>query len=161
MSLTQKQESFCLAYIETGNASEAYRRSYATVDMSPASVNREASNLLDNPKITARLGELRQRAEDKSLLTLEAHMNELQSLRDLAKQNGQYSAAIKAEELRGKLCKLYVDQREAPGKDAKPASPAEKTPGPPGEDHLDHITRRYRNALKVIEGDAAAKGDAI
>ncbi|TIS17849.1 MAG: hypothetical protein E5X10_01890, partial [Mesorhizobium sp.] len=25
--LTQKQEAFCLAYVETGNASEAYRRS--------------------------------------------------------------------------------------------------------------------------------------
>ena len=26
--LTPKQESFCLAYIETGNASEAYRQAY-------------------------------------------------------------------------------------------------------------------------------------
>ena len=26
--LTQKQENFCLAYIETGNASEAYRKAY-------------------------------------------------------------------------------------------------------------------------------------
>ncbi|SQE31532.1 Terminase small subunit [Mannheimia haemolytica] len=26
--LTPKQEAFCLAYIETGNASEAYRQAY-------------------------------------------------------------------------------------------------------------------------------------
>jgi len=29
ISLTIKQEAFCQAYIETGNASEAYRTAYA------------------------------------------------------------------------------------------------------------------------------------
>lgn len=28
-SLTQRQEAFCLAFIKTGNASEAYRRAYS------------------------------------------------------------------------------------------------------------------------------------
>ena len=119
-NMTPKQEAFCLAYLETGNASEAYRRSYSTQAMAATSVNREAASLLRNPKITARLGELRSGAEVKAILTLEAHMNELRVLRDLAKQNGQYSAAIKAEELRGKLCKFYVDQREPPSKEADP-----------------------------------------
>jgi hypothetical protein len=48
-----KQEAFALAYLETGN--EAYRRAYDAGGMKPASVNREASVLLDNPKITTRL----------------------------------------------------------------------------------------------------------
>ena len=44
---------------------------------------------------------------------------------------------------------------------AEPVDDGKFAPAPqsPGEDHLDHITRRYRNALKVIEGDAAVKGD--
>lgn len=32
-SLTIKQEAFCQAYIETGNASEAYRTAYAADKM--------------------------------------------------------------------------------------------------------------------------------
>jgi len=57
-SLSPKRENFALAYLETGNASEAYRRSYDTENMNPASVKREALVLLENPKITTRLGEL-------------------------------------------------------------------------------------------------------
>ncbi|MGL4546014.1 MAG: terminase small subunit, partial [Plesiomonas sp.] len=38
--LTEKQEKFCKALIETGNQSEAYRRAYNTENMKPESVNR-------------------------------------------------------------------------------------------------------------------------
>ena len=31
--LTEKQEAFCRAFVETGNASEAYRRSYDAKNM--------------------------------------------------------------------------------------------------------------------------------
>jgi hypothetical protein len=55
-SLSPKQEAFTLAYLETDNATEAYRRAYNADGMNPASVNREASALLDNPKITTWLG---------------------------------------------------------------------------------------------------------
>lgn len=57
--LTQKQENFCLAYIETGNASEAYRRSFSAGKMKPETVTKRASELLSNGDITGRLGELR------------------------------------------------------------------------------------------------------
>ena len=56
--LTQKQEDFCLAYIETRNASEAYRRAYAAEKMKPESINRKAKELMDSGKIAARLGKL-------------------------------------------------------------------------------------------------------
>ena len=57
--LTVKQEAFCRAYIETGNASEAYRRAYDTSGMNANSVNRKAKELVDNVKITARVNELK------------------------------------------------------------------------------------------------------
>lgn len=41
MALTQKQEAFALAYFETGNASEAYRRAYNAENMKPESINRK------------------------------------------------------------------------------------------------------------------------
>jgi phage terminase small subunit len=40
--LTQRQEKFCLAYIETGNASESYRRAYNAENMKPVTINRKA-----------------------------------------------------------------------------------------------------------------------
>ena len=61
--LTPKQEAFCLSYIETGNASEAYRQAYDVgLKTKPETVNRKAKELLDNGKITARVEELRERA---------------------------------------------------------------------------------------------------
>lgn len=53
--LTKKQEDFCNYYMETGNASEAYRRSYSCDNMKESTINRQAHELLKNPNITARV----------------------------------------------------------------------------------------------------------
>lgn len=57
-NLTVKQEKFAQKYVELGNASEAYRQSYDASEMKPETVNRSAKELLDNPKITARVERL-------------------------------------------------------------------------------------------------------
>lgn len=57
--LTPKQEAFCLRYLETGNASDAYRHAYDAEKMKPESVHRKAFELLQNVKIAARLAELK------------------------------------------------------------------------------------------------------
>lgn len=58
--LTEKQERFCQYYLDTeGNASEAYRMAYDTSNMQPNSVWNAASLLMDNPKVTQRLDEIR------------------------------------------------------------------------------------------------------
>lgn len=108
--LTAKQEAFCLAYIKTGNASEAYRRAYNAENMKPATVNRRAKELMDNSKIAARLTELQSEAAEKSKLTLESHLEKLSELRDAAVDFGQFSAAIRAEIARGKAAGLYREQ---------------------------------------------------
>jgi len=53
--ITQKQANFCDLYIETGNASEAYRRSYSCDNSKDSTITRQAHELLKNPNITARL----------------------------------------------------------------------------------------------------------
>ncbi|QNQ64318.1 terminase small subunit [Brucella sp. 6810] len=69
MSLTPKQEAFALAFFETGNAAEAYRRSY---DVSENAKDQwiyvEACQLLDNPKVAIGLQELREHAERHSII---------------------------------------------------------------------------------------------
>ncbi len=113
--LTQKQENFCLAYIETGNASEAYRKAYNAAGSSEKSVWELASKMLDNPKVISRLEALREQAARRALLTLERHLEELATLRDEARAEGRYSAAIAAEIARGKAAGLYVEQSRTEG----------------------------------------------
>lgn len=106
--LTAKQDAFCIAYIETGNASEAYRRAYRPKTDNESSIHRLAKGLMDNIKIASRLEELRKPVRDRVQLTLEKHLRELAELRDLAKEKGDYSAATTAETNRGKASGLYV-----------------------------------------------------
>lgn len=120
MGLTAKQEGFCLAYLETGNASEAYRRAYDAENMKPETVNKRASELLDNGAIAGRLAELRGPVVKAAQMTLEAHLEALKVLRDRAAEAGQYGAAITAETNRGKAAGLYTEKHELTGANGGP-----------------------------------------
>lgn len=110
MKLTAKQDAFCLAYIESGNASEAYRKSYNSKNMKPETVNRKANELMTNGKITARLEQLRKPVRERAQITLESHLERLNHLSLMAEQAEQYGPAIRAEESRGKAAGLYVEK---------------------------------------------------
>lgn len=110
MALTPKQEAFCLAYLKTGNASEAYRQSYSAANMKPESINVNASKLLSNAKVALRLEELRGPAVIAAQMTLESHLADLKMLRDKALEAEQFSAAITAETNRGKAAGLYTEK---------------------------------------------------
>ena len=77
MKLTPKQERFCLEYLKCGNASEAYRLSYNAENMKPETVNRTAKELLDNPKIAARLAELNEDAVTEAVMTRQEALERL------------------------------------------------------------------------------------
>ncbi|HEM8139939.1 TPA: terminase small subunit [Providencia rettgeri] len=112
--LTTKQENFCLAYIETGNASEAYRTAYNTSKMKPESINRKAKELLDNGKITARVNELQQDVRTKHDITVMKLLEELEAarLKALNADTPQASAAVAATMGKARLTgldKVLVD----------------------------------------------------
>lgn len=66
--LTIKQEKAYLKYIECGDKSEAYRFAYNTENMKPATINRLAFELFENPKIRARVEkELKKRRFDAAI----------------------------------------------------------------------------------------------
>jgi len=111
--LTFKQEAFVNALLETGNQYEAYCRAYKCVNMSRGAIDVEASKLARHPKIALRLGRFRESKTADAILTLEAHMEELKTLRDIAKSAGQLSAAISAEAKRGELMRFYVKKIES------------------------------------------------
>ena len=109
-TLTPKQEAFAQAYVETGNASEAYRRSYDAANMRPEALHVEASRLLADPKVSLRIAHLRKVATEATQVTLTSHLRKLAELRNRATTKGQFAAAISAEIGRGKVAGLYDGQ---------------------------------------------------
>jgi phage terminase small subunit len=57
--LTPKQEAFAQAYVETGSPAESYREAYNAAGMKPTTIKVKASELLADPKVFARVKELR------------------------------------------------------------------------------------------------------
>ncbi|RUV65832.1 hypothetical protein EOA64_00360 [Mesorhizobium sp. M1A.F.Ca.IN.022.02.1.1] len=115
--LTQKQEAFCLAYVETGNASEAYRRSYDTSDdIKPETVWSEASRLLADPKVSARVQSLRGLARELTMVTVGSLTEELEAARQHAmKDEKGASAAVSAIMGKAKLHKLLDEEKQQAG----------------------------------------------
>ena len=109
-TLTPKQEAFCLAYIETGNASEAYRLNYNAENQKPETINRNAKKLMDNNKIVARLGELQTAHAERHNVTVDCLTTELIADRALARANKQPGAAITATMSIAKLHGLDVNR---------------------------------------------------
>ncbi|EPF5868890.1 terminase small subunit [Morganella morganii] len=98
MALTVKQEKFCQAYVETGNASEAYRSAYSADKMKAATVNSKAYELLNNGEITVRVAELQQEHRTKHNITVSDLLRELEEARKaaLTAETPQSSAAVAA-----------------------------------------------------------------
>jgi hypothetical protein len=108
--LTQKQEAFCLSFIETGNASEAYRLAYQPRRMTDKSIHEKASHILAEGKVQARVAKLRGTAAGKAVFGLVDHLAELATLRDLAKGEKAWGPAVQAEVKRGEAAGLYPDR---------------------------------------------------
>lgn len=66
MLRTQKQETFCLRYFETGNATQAA----LDAGYSPKWARSQASENLSKPHINQRIDELRKKVEDASVATV-------------------------------------------------------------------------------------------
>ena len=78
--LTIKQENFCNYYIESGNASEAYRRAYSCENMKDETVNRKAIELMNNGMVAARVKVLQEEQKEKSDITKERILQELSGI---------------------------------------------------------------------------------
>lgn len=106
MELTPKQENFCLKYVETGNASEAYRLVYNSQKMKPESVNRKAKELLDNVKVSARISALQAEHTERHKLTVDTLLDELEEARTVAKEKENANAMVTATMGKAKLLGL-------------------------------------------------------
>jgi len=87
--LTPKQNKFIEVYIETGNASEAYRQAYNVKSMNENTINRNAHSLLYNNKIATRLDEIKAKNAERTQVTLEYLTNRLIKAADMAEEQGK------------------------------------------------------------------------
>ena len=112
-NLTPKQERFAQVYVETSNASEAYRQAYdVSPDTLPKTVWEEASVTLANPKVAARVMELQEAAREAHAVTVQSIADELAEDRQLAHTAGQAGAAVSASMGKAKLYGLITDKSE-------------------------------------------------
>ena len=102
--MTPKQEQFARLYVETGNASEAYRQAYNTDNMKPETVTNEAYKLLQDPDISAMVDGLKEEARRRHAVTVGDLLHELEQARAaaLAAPTPQSSAAVSANDGQGK-----------------------------------------------------------
>lgn len=114
-ALTPKQEAFCLAYVQTGNASEAYRRSYNVAEETkPETIWSEASRLVADPKVSARIMELQERAREIALVSVGSLTDELEKARSHAMADPKgAAAAVSAIMGKAKLHKLLDEEKAA------------------------------------------------
>jgi phage terminase small subunit len=75
--LTPKQAAFVRAYLETGNASEAYRRAYNAENMKPEVIKVKASELLKNGNVAVTVSQRQAQVAEKHGVTVERIVAEL------------------------------------------------------------------------------------
>ncbi len=106
-----KEWAFCYEYVRTGDKVKAVEIAYE----SQASRTRHdkasfANKLLSRPAVANEIAAMQQDLRSSQRLTLDQHLNALAELRDRAADGEQYAAAVRAEELRGRVLGYYVEQ---------------------------------------------------
>lgn len=87
--LTEKQEAFCRAFVETGNASEAYRRSYDAKNMAQNTIAVKASEMLSKDNISVRLQQLREVHQKRHAITVDTLLAKLDKVYEAAMDTGE------------------------------------------------------------------------
>ena len=111
--LTPKQEKFCQCVAEGMTQADAYRAAYDCKPTTKAeTIINKASALMKRGDIRATVESMRGPIREKAGITLETHLNDLLELRNRARDEGQYSAAISAEIARAKAAGVSIEKSE-------------------------------------------------
>ena len=106
--LNNKQERFAQEYVVDLNATQAATRA----GYSARTANEQGSRLLAHASVQERINELSEAAAKRNDVTVDGVLENLARLRDKAEENGQLSAAVRAEELIGKYLAMFVDRQK-------------------------------------------------
>lgn len=144
--MTPKQEQFARLYVETGNASEAYRQAYNADNMKPETVTNEAYKLLQDPDISAMVDGLKEEARQRHAVTVDDLLSELEQARAaaLAAPTPQSSAAVSATMGKAKMLGLLVDKAEIKAEAEISTKQEEYTPPLTG-DEVQQVIKSFFN----------------
>ena len=144
--MTPKQEQFARLYVETGNASEAYRQAYNADNMKPETVTNEAYKLLQDPDISAMVDDLKAEARQRHAVTVGDLLSELEQARvaALAAPTPQSSAAVSATMGKAKMLGLLVDKAEIKAEAEISTKQEEYTPPLTG-DEVQQVIKSFFN----------------
>ena len=117
MSLTPKQEKFAQVYVQTSNASEAYRQAYDAQRMKPEVIAVKACELLKSGNVSVRVQELKAASVERHLMTVDDIIRELEEARIMAStgERPQAGAMVAATMGKAKVLGLVVDKAEVKG----------------------------------------------
>uniref|UniRef100_A0A2A4YV36 Terminase n=1 Tax=OCS116 cluster bacterium TaxID=2030921 RepID=A0A2A4YV36_9PROT len=103
-NLSPKQERFALRYLESGNATKAYKHAYnVSANSNVHTLHREGCKLLNHPKIAPRIAELQKVAQAETMVTLEKLTKELNDTIELAQKQKQPAVMVRAIMAKAKL----------------------------------------------------------
>ena len=121
MALTSQQEKFAQLVASGKTQADSYRGAYKVGEKTKAeTVQNEASKLMKNREVSARVEELRKPIIDDVGITLKSHLERLNKLSKGAEDAGQFSAAINAEIARAKHAGIILDKPEPKQVEEKP-----------------------------------------
>ena len=108
--LTPQQQEFVRQLLAGKTGADAYRAAYDTSNMLTNTVIAAASRLRSDANVSAWLAAGRKAHLGTAVLTRDAHMAELERLRELALESGNIGAAVAAEQTRGKVAGHHVER---------------------------------------------------
>ena len=109
--LTPKQEEFVKNIIEGMSQADAYRSAYSCKNMSDNAIYREASLLVENPKVAQRLKELREQLVKPSIMTAQERLEWLTGL--IVDKDVAIGDKLRAADIMNKMQGEYVQKVEA------------------------------------------------
>ena len=108
MALSQMRDNFCLEFVKSGNASDAYRKSYSCENQKEATVNNNAYKLMQHSEIITRIKELRDKAESIAIMTIEQRKEMLSRFA----WEEESDKAMKAIDLLNKMDSVYIQRQD-------------------------------------------------
>lgn len=109
--LTANQEKFVQNIIEGMNQADAYRSAYPNQRMTDKTIWESASKLMKNPKVIARLTELRNELAKPSIMTAQERLEWLTDLINNAEEGT--NEKLKAIDIMNKMQGEYIQKVEA------------------------------------------------
>ena len=110
-ALTHRQEKFAQLVVGGMTYVKAHQEAYPN-NMTYEQHKNEGCRLAHIDIVEKRIAELRAPSAAKARVTLQKHLEDLEKLRDLAREKGNISAAVQAEIARAKAAGLLVEKKE-------------------------------------------------